>query len=697
MKDLFFPSSVVVIGVSAHPANLGKEIARNLLEFQYTGVMHLVGIEGGVFLGRVIHRSLEEVPDPVDLAIILTPANTIPAILAQCGRKGIHRAVIESGGFGEFSTLGTDLGQELREIAHRHGMRFIGPNCIGLVNATNGLATPFVTMRNVFRKGTVGIIAQSGGVALTLLNMFDSARLGFSKFAAIGNKLDVDENDILEYYVQDPETQVICMYLESVNDGRRLTRIARDSNKPIVVHKANIGPMSRSIAQSHTDALANDDQVVDAAFRQCGIVRFQDIHGYIDFVKVLQLPRMRGRNLSIISRSGGHAVMATDAAYTYGFDLPPFPESFLAEVRTHSRAKVIRLANPLDLGDLFDFDEYVRIVEQTLQEAAIDGILFLHTYFAGIEGEASRRLLQHVASLSAKYAKPVAMCVYTENFEISRLHKEFDFPIFMSPGRAVHALDMSIDYYRRREFIEAQKHGAEPLTSYDAATARSVLAHALGAGRSPLLHEALQVVGAAGLDVPRGKLIEDPSRISEGFDHFRGPYALKVVASALSHKSDVGGVVLGLPDADAVRTACLNMRDKLGQADVVGFLVQEMAARGSSNFELIVGAKRDPHFGPVVLVGHGGTLVEIMGKTSLRVAPLTSPEADQMIDELPGSAMFRGARGKPPIDRDALRSAILRIGRLITDFPEIDQIEVNPLMVSDSGAKAVDARIFLSS
>ncbi|MEW6348330.1 MAG: acetate--CoA ligase family protein [Thermodesulfobacteriota bacterium] len=695
MKDLFFPSSVVVIGVSPQRANLGKEIARNLLEFQYTGVIHLVGLDGGVFLGRVIHRSLEEVPDPVDLAIILTPASTIPGLLAQCAKKGIRRVIIESGGFGEFSSRGTDLGREIQDLARSHRIRFIGPNCIGLLNLSNGLATPFATMRNVFRKGTVGIIAQSGGVALTLVNMFDSARLGFSKFAAIGNKLDVDENDILEYYVQDPETQVICMYLESVNDGRRLTRIARESPKPIVVHKANIGPLSSSIAQSHTDALANDDQVVDAAFRQCGIVRFQDIHGYIDFVKVLQLPRMRGRNMAIISRSGGHAVMAADAAYTYGFDLPPFPESFLAEVSTHSRAKVIRLANPLDLGDLFDFDEYVRIVEQTLQEAAIDGILFLHTYFAAIEGEASRRLLQDVAGLSAKYDKPVATCVYTENFEISRLHKEFDFPIFNSPGRAVHALDTSIDYYRRREFIEAQKGSVGSGPAYDRSAVKSLLDQALGAGRSPLLHEALRVVEAAGIHVPPWQLIEDPSGISDGFDHFPGPYALKAVASALSHKSDAGGVVLGLPHAHAMRAACFAMREKLGQVQVTGYLVQEMATGGSSHFELIIGAKRDPHFGPVILLGHGGTLVEILGKSSLRVAPLSPAEADQMIDDLPGSAMFRGARGKPPVDRNALKDAILRIAALITEFPEIDQIEVNPLVVSESGAKAVDARVFL--
>ena len=193
MKDLFFPSSVVVIGVSSRPTNLAKEIVRNLVDFQYTGIIHLVGTEQDVFLGHVIHRSLDDFTDPVELAIILTPTGTVPALLEQCGRRGIRRVIIESGGFGELSQEGSELGQELRRIAGNYGIRFLGPNCIGLINASNGLATPFTTMRNVFRKGAVGIIAQSGGVALTLLNMFDSERVGFSKFAAIGNKLDIDE------------------------------------------------------------------------------------------------------------------------------------------------------------------------------------------------------------------------------------------------------------------------------------------------------------------------------------------------------------------------------------------------------------------------------------------------------------------------------------------------------------------------
>jgi acetate---CoA ligase (ADP-forming) len=700
LKELFFPTSVVVVGVSARPMNLGKEIARNLFEFRYEGVIHLVGPHGGVLFGRRIHTSLEEITEPIDLAIILTPAKTVPVIMEHCGRKGIKRVIIESGGFGEYDAGGHDMGNALKSMAKTYGIRFIGPNCIGLMNSTNGLCAPFTTLQNVFRRGGVGIIAQSGGVALTFLNMFDGEQIGFSKFAAIGNKLDIDENDLLEYYVEDPETSVICLYLESIRDGRRLAEIGRRSPKPIVVHKANIAPLSGVIAHSHTEALANDDQVVDAALHQAGMVRFRDMQRYLDFVKILQLPQMRGRNLAIVSRSGGHAVIAADAAHTYRFELPPFGEEFLNEIRQHLRADVIRLANPLDLGDLFDFDVYVRIIEHTLKEENIHGILFLHTYFAAIEGESSRRLLESAASLSQKYGKPVALCVSTEQFEISRLHKEFDFPIFLSPERAVHALDASIGYHMRRAFISANQEEIRPSPGFDKEAIQEILHEVTREGRPLLLHECLDIVRGAGIAVPEHQLFVQADVPDSQSIRFPGPYALKLIAASVSHKSDVGGVVLGLSDETAVRSASSEMVRKFLSTDgsgLHGVLVQKMTQPRQGSYELIVGAKRDPQFGPVVMLGHGGIFVEIIGKTSLRMAPVSPAEVDEMIDELPGSEILRGIRGRPPVDKIALRDAILAVANLMVEFPEVDAIDVNPILVSDLGAVAVDARIFLRS
>ncbi len=699
MQALFHPSSTVVIGVSDRRTNMAREIVANLLKFEFKGMIHLVGREGGVLFGHKIHASLEEIDEPIDVAIVLTPAKTVPEILEQCGKKGITRVIIESGGFGEFGDQGEALGERLKEIADTYGIRFIGPNCIGIINPLNGLATPFVPLQDVFRRGNTGIIAQSGGVALSLLFMFGSEHMGFSKFATVGNKLNINENDLLEYYIDDPDTSVICMYLESIRDGRTMAELAKRSSKPILVHKSNIGALSREIAHSHTEAITNDDEVVSAAFKQAGIVRFRDFLTHLDFVRILQAPRMRGRNLAIVSRSGGHAVIAADAAQTYGFNLPPFPAEFLDEVRRHLRANVIKLGNPLDLGDLFDFDVYVRIVENTIRQETIDGILFLHTYFAGLEGAASRRLLHSVAKMSKQYDKPIAICVSADQKEMSRFHEDLNFPTFVSPERAVDALDRSIKWAERRAFLDAQNETVEPAPNTRSDEIRRRIETCRRDGRSPLLHEALDIISAAGVPTPEHCVVTDPLRLHEEIALMPGPYAAKVISSDVSHKFDKGGVALRLHDREAARDACASMLRTFGEAGAGGFqgaLIQRMVPRGPATYEMIIGGKRDKHFGPMVLLGHGGVFVEVFGKSALRMVPVSRDEIDEMIDELPGSEIFRGVRGLPEIDREALIEAVFCVGRLMAEFTEIDSLDVNPIIVSRDGAQAVDARIFLT-
>ncbi|HTY24737.1 MAG TPA: acetate--CoA ligase family protein [Desulfomonilaceae bacterium] len=698
MKGLFHSSSVVVIGVSTRRTNLGKEIANNLFEFGYGGLVRFVGPQGGSLFGHRIHNSLDEITDKLDLAVILTPAATVPDFVEQCGRRGIRRIIIESGGFGEFGGEGRKLSDQLKSIAAKYDIRFLGPNCVGTMNCANGLATIFTPLKNVFRAGGIGIIAQSGGVALSLLNMFQGEQLGTSKFASIGNKLDIDENEMMEYFIEDPETNIICMYLESIKNGRRLTELARSSPKPIVVHKANISSMSRVIAQSHTDSLANDDQVVDAALAQAGMMRFREMNSYLDFVKVLQIPRMEGRNLGIVSRSGGHAVMAADAAYLQGFHLPPFSEEFLDEIRKRVRADVIRLGNPLDLGDLFDFDFYIRIIETMLAQANMDGILFVHTYFPGYEGEPSRRLLLSLAELSRKYSKPVALCVYTSPSELARLHREMEYPIFVSPERAVAALDVAIRYHERKLFLATNNLIVHPDPLPDALNIEERIGKAVQERRNLLLNEALDIVRALGLNVPNFAVANDSEQFGAKFPDFPGPYALKVIGEGISHKSDVGGVVLDVLDWNALKKSAVEMTRRLESssgAQLRGFMVQEMVGRVPGDVELIIGGKRDPHFGPVVLLGHGGTLVEVLARTSLRTAPLAPAEIDEMIEELPGSEILSGVRGLPAVDKEALKDAIARVAHLMVNFPQIESIDINPLLVSSSGARALDARIFL--
>ena len=566
------------------------------------------------------------------------------------------------------------------------------------MNTATGLAVPFGPMGKAVRRGNIGIIAQSGGVALSLLNMLQGEGLGTSKFAAVGNKLDIDENEMLEYYIEDPETSMICMYLESIKDGRRLTDLGKASPKPIIVHKSNISSLSRVIAQSHTDALANDDQVIDAALAQAGIMRFREMHSYLDFVKVLQMPRMKGKNLGIVSRSGGHAVMAADAAYLQGFNLPPFTDKFLDEIRKHVRADVIRLGNPLDLGDLFDFDFYIWIIENTLRQENIDGVLFLHIYAPGYEGRGSRRLLQSLADLAEKYSKPIALCLYSRQAELAELHQELKYPIFVSPERAVAGLDMGIKYHSRKLFLAENNEMISPDPLPDINSIRNLIDAVAQERRSFLLHEALQIVKSLGLDVPEFAVTKDTICLDSAFPPFNGPYAMKIIAEGISHKSDLGGVALGIRDRSALESAANEMRQRIQSssgAEFYGVMVQQMVARQPGDLELIVGGKRDPQFGPVVLVGHGGIMVEVLARMSLRTAPLAEAEIEEMLEELPGSEILKGVRGLPPIDRRSLKETIARVAWLMVNFPEINSIDINPVLVSHSGARALDARIFL--
>ncbi len=395
MNQLFYPKSVVVIGVSEKPGNLARKIVENLFEFQFNGEILLVGREEGILFGRRICTSIDEIREGIDVAVILTPAPTVPRILESCGRKKIRWAIIETGGFREYSEEGAKLEREVLCVARKWGIRIVGPNCVGIINVENGFVVPFVSMKGrSVRKGRVSILAQSGGVSFSYINLLSSANVGIAKIVSMGNKLDLDEIDYLKYLVRDPQTEIIGLYLESIEKGRELMEIARSTSKPIILHKANTGEASRQIAKLHTAALANDDKIVDMALRQADIVRTRDFRSFANAVKILPLPAMKGNNLVVLSRSGGIAIVAADSAeYVWISALSLCQERFQDRIHSYFRAKVIQPTNPLDLGDLFDFDLYTKILEQVLQIKAVDGILFQHGS-AGEEKEPSRRLIR---------------------------------------------------------------------------------------------------------------------------------------------------------------------------------------------------------------------------------------------------------------------------------------------------------------
>jgi acetyltransferase len=688
VDQLFYPKSVVVVGVSERPDNLARNIVENLFEFQFNGEIFLVGKKDGILFGRRICTSMEDLHEGIDVAVILTPASTVPGILESCGQKGIRWAIIETGGFREYSEEGAQLENEILQIARKWGIRIVGPNGIGLMNVHNGFVVPFVKLRRgPVSKGKISILAQSGGVLLAYANLLTSANVGLSKIVSMGNKMDLNEIDYLKYLIEDPQTEIIGLYLESLERGRELMEIARSTSKPIILHKANTGESSRQIAKLHTAALANDDKIVEAALRQADIIRTKDFRSFVNAVKILSLPPIKGKNLVIISRSGGIGVVAADSAERHGFHLLP-PDKTLQE-RFHSffRAKVIQPTNPLDLGDLFNFDLYTNILQQVLKFPMVDGILFMHGATAE-EKEPSRRFVQAVKDLSIQYQKPVALQYNTDEEELAYIKRALDYPIFAEPEDALMALAVSRDHYRKLNILK------EKPTSFS--VNRDQVEHLLQKARKEerdlLLPEAFEVLQAYGISVADYQVVQGKGDLQKAMEKLGKPVALKVVSPEISHKSDVGGVMLNLNDYSQAEKAYEKM-DSLNQGKVAGILVQKMVLDGK---EIILGAKRDPSFGPVVLFGLGGIYVEILKETSLRVAPINRSEAEEMISELKATQILKGIRGERPLDIEALVENLLRLSQLMMDFPEIEGIDINPVKVLEKGAVAVDARILLN-
>ncbi|MDI9570120.1 MAG: acetate--CoA ligase family protein [Pseudomonadota bacterium] len=690
MKSFFYPQSMAVVGVSTTKMNLGQIILLNNKQCGYQGRLYGVGSQAGEVAGIPVYTRIDELPEIPEVAIMVTPARTVPALLEDCGRKGIRRVVIESGGFSEFAHGDHSLEREVLDVAARHGIRFIGPNCVGTVNFDIKMMMPFAFFKDPPSGGRVAIIAQSGGVGGAYLHALPENAVAPGKFASIGNKLQLDEVDFLAYLLQDEETDVVTMYLEGFSRGRMFHDLAMGSPKPIIVQKSNRSEASAKIAQSHTTALAAGDDVVNGMFRQAAIIRVEDEGEFLDAIKIVRLPPMKGRRVAVLSRSGGHAVLSADACAKFGFDMTPFPDSFLAKLKTLYHTRVVAHQNPLDLGEIFDYTIFTGILEETLKLDDIDGVLFNHLYASTYEARMSRTFLAGVARLVERYGKPVAVAMLSDSAELLDVARSQPYPIFTSPRQAAAALDMSATYYERK--VRRDNRGAPPPISLDEAGIAAVRERCRREGRIPWTDEALEVCRAAGLTPVPSWRVRRPEE-AEGLA-VRFPVAVKLLSREFSHKTDVGGVRLSIRTRRSLRKALEEMAERFaGSAD--GFLIQEMAPAG---VECFVGGRRDPVFGPVVMVGLGGVFVEVFKDTAIRLAPVTGAEAADMVAELKAYPLLRGFRGRETADIPALEETVCRVSALLAAEPEITELDLNPVIVhpAGKGVSLVDARVFFS-
>ncbi|MCK8601177.1 acetate--CoA ligase family protein [Desulfoferrobacter suflitae] len=691
MHKLFSPQSVVVIGVSESEDNLGRNILSNLVRFGYQGKIYAVGPRGGQVLGIPILQSVDDLAEPVELAVLLTPARFIPDILAQCGAKGIRRAVVESGGFRELGPHGQTLEDQLLEISARFGLSFVGPNCIGVIHTKTGIYTPFIALPKPYKQGRASVFAQSGGVGLTLGERLSSSGIGVNKLVSMGNKLSLDETDFLQFLVDDPDTQIIFFYLEDFKRGRQFAEAARGSAKPILLLKSNTSPLSQAIAQSHTAALAGDDQVVDAVCKEVGVMRVRSVAEVINAMRGFSMPPLQGGNLAVVSRSGGHAVVAADACARRGFHLPPLREELLEAVRRKLRAGVIRLGNPMDLGDLYDMPFNFDVVKSVLRQEDIHGVIFIHVTHMTVEREASRKLLQDLWELSWQYGKPVAMVVEIPFEERVFLLQTADFPFFSEPGEAVEAL-----WCQWQQAKHAARRTGPPPSAPSPSWREQTVAWLSGLkskNRQPLLHEALELMDRIDIPTAPWKMVTDLSSAREAARTMGFPVALKAVAPSLLHKSEKSAIALNIAGDGELDRHWSRLNALAG--DVEGVVVQKMVF---ASRELIIGAKRDPSFGPLVLVGFGGIVVEVLKDVSMRLAPIGAEAAMQMLRELSGARILEAFRGMHQADLDGAARILVTISQLMHQVPFLSELDLNPVSLDDAGkgAVALDARLLFT-
>ena len=699
MKALLQAKSVLVLGMSPSPRNMARIIVDNLINHRFTGEIHLYGRSPGRYCGHVIHDRLDPIPDGIELAVFLTPAHTVPELLDTCGRKGIRRAVIETGGFSELGEEGQGLEGQVQEIARRHGIRFLGPNCLGMMYFHTGMAVPFMPFPPVFRKGDIALVAQSGGVGVVYLQSFAEANLGLSSFVSLGNKLDLDEVDALQATREDGHTRMVCAYLEDVKRGREFFDVARGLDGPVLVQKSNTSSLSQAIAQTHTASIAVDDQVFDGMCRQAAIVRVPDMQSMLTGAMALSMPPLKGNRLAIVSRSGGHAVIAADLAARFGFELPPLPAGIRERLKSHARAGVIKAINPLDLGDLFDFEVYVQITKELVACGEFDGLAFMHVFSPVNEYKQSVAMARAFRDLAASTGVPIGVCFISDATTAARVRREAGLAIFPSPEETMHALGLQRDYYCRRQRLRSARV-QRPLSETEVTAVERFLDERLG-DEAPLTQvDAFEVLRRAGVRVAPWCVAEDAAAAGHRAVELGLPVALKILSRDISHKSDVGGVALSLHTAEAVTAAAERMRARVQEvapdARMDGFFVQRMV-RGVR--EALVGVRRDPTFGPVLVTGMGGFYAELFRDVSIRLAPVSDLDVDEMIQEVGAFKALRPFRNLGASDVLFLKDVLFRMSDLIDRVDRIEEFEINPLKVAreGKGGVALDARMVLSA
>ena len=695
LKPFFEPAGVAVIGASANPRKLSFGIMRNLVSSTYAGGIYPVNPGAEKILDKPGFSDISAVPDPLELAVIALPAPVIAETLEACGRRGVKAVIVISGGFKEVGEGGQALEARCLEIIHRYGMRMIGPNCVGLMNLHNGLNTTFI--HGVPDAGGIGFMAQSGAVLGGVVDQVLGKKIGFSHFISMGNEADVTETDLMEYLGEDPRTRVIATYVEQIKDGRRFLETARRVSrvKPIVLLKGGRSSAGARAVSSHTGSLAGSYAAYQAAFRQAGVVEVESIGALFETALAFDFqPLPAGRRAVIVTNAGGPAALASDALSANGLVLDELGEKTRAVLRA-ALNPAAQVSNPVDILGGAEPPDYALCTGILMKDEQVDIVLPLLVPQALVSPAG---VAQAVADASAGREKTVLACVMGDiSVDEARLVlHEHRIPMYAQPESAGAVLKAMLDY---KEWLSSPVVPPPALAGIERKAGREVL-KAAGGKASLGEVETRPLLAAYGIPLVEGGFAANSAEAAAVAARIGYPVVMKIVSPQLLHKSDAGGIKLNLTDEAALRQAYSAMMTEINAARpdalLEGVMVERMAPKGQ---EVIIGMRRDPGFGPLMMFGLGGIYVELFKDVSFRVAPLSAADARQMITETRAGRLLTGFRGQPRADLDAVVDVLLRLSRLALDHPEIQEAEVNPLLVfpEGQGALALDGRVILGN
>jgi len=711
LDAIFSPSSVAVVGASTVPGKVGHDIFVNILKGGFTGTLYPVNPKAKAIASVRAYPTLTDIPDELDLAMIILPPKLALNAVKESIEKGVRAIVIVSAGFKEVGGEGAKIEKQMAALCKKAGIRLVGPNCLGVINPRGDINLNASFSARMPKPDNVSFMSQSGALCTAVLDFAADREFGFSKFISIGNKADVDEVDLLRYFHQDPDTEVILIYLEELQRGQEFIKVAKeitggDRPKPILVIKSGRTSAGAKAAASHTGSLAGSEAVYDAIFRQTGVIRVESIDELFDFATAFAyknesaLGKLRrkvphGNRVAIVTNAGGPGIVATDMTVTSGLVPARFSEDTIASLRSHLPATA-NVNNPVDvIGDAAQ-DRYANALSAVIKDEGVDGALVILTPQSMTNAIGTA---EAIVKITQRSHKPI-LCCFMGIIDVSAGVKYLQghgVPVYRFPENAAKAFGALYKYSKWLNHQELAPYKFK----HDKAAARELVQGCLERGQTYLNElDGNKLLGYYGFNVLPTELAETVEMAVEKADVMGYPVAMKIVSPQIIHKSDAGGVKIGLGDADAVRAAfeeiVANAAAFKADAQIDGVLIQKMAPTGQ---EVILGAKEYHNFGHLLMFGSGGIFVEVYKDVTFRLAPINRNNARLMVKSIKGRALLEGYRGTPKTDIADVEKLLVRLSDLVTDNPEIKELDINPLLVhpEGQGATVADCRFILEA